>query len=120
MSQALTYVLKFSKVHCKGISTGCAALFGLEQFHDLLLLSQHPYQYEVVYINPKFTKDETKSRDSLNNGPLDAILGNSKACFGTQLCSTPELCTLNHYATLDSRKNSTELLTLTLVNGLFT
>lgn len=51
---------------------------------------------------------------------MDAIQGNCKAWFVTQFCFTPELYAFDHYVTLDPRKNSTELMTLTWNNGLFT
>lgn len=105
-------VLKFSVIHCEGLSIDYAVLLVENSFIICNSFHNSPKSRTLVYIIPKFTKDETKFQDKLNNGPMNAILGNSRAWFITQFFLTPEHYVLNHYAISASRKKL-QSLTLT-------
>lgn len=61
----------------------------------------------------KFMKDETKFQNRLKQWAPGDCPRKWQDLVCNPILLLSELCAFNHYATLDSRKNSTELMTLT-------
>lgn len=64
-------------------------------------------------VNLKFTRDETEFQNKLKQRALGYNHRKWQGLVYNPVLLYSELYALNHYATLDSRKNSTELMTLT-------